>query len=529
MRIIRIAIAIVMLAAPGMMMAITEASAEEEPKHGGILTYAVALELPNYDCHAADGYQTIHVLAPHYSTLLRMDPAHYPQIMGDLAESWEVKDNRTYIFHLYPGIRFHDGSPLTSTDVKVSLDRVRNPPPGVVSIRQPQFADVTSIETPDDRTVVIRTEKPDASLLTILASPWNCIYSAKLLKENPDYPAKIVMGSGPFRFVEHVAGSKWVGRRFENYFRPGLPYLDGFEAYFISRSVLTNALEGGQVMAEFVGVSPVERDGLVKAMGDKIKFGENRRLSLFQLTFNTTHKPFDDIRVRRALSLAIDRWSADAQFHRTTVAGLTGGLLPPGSAMARSDEQLEKLPGFSHDAAAARAEARDLLKQAGQENLSFTLTNLANFNPFPAIGIYVIDQWRQVGVSVQQNTLPAPQWLAARPAGNFDVAVDFVGEFTDDPTLWFAHYLSHDHASANFSHSIDRTLDDLFDRQLHTPDLAERSALVHAFEDRVLQQAYVAPVSWGQRIVPLASKVMGYIVTPSIHADQDLMTVWLDR
>src|SRR5262249_38931353 len=183
--------------------------------------------------------------------------------LGYVAESWEVVDSgQTSPFHLRPNIRFHDGSPLTAEDVKASFDRIRDPPPGAVSVRRAQFTDVAAVEAPDEHTVIFRTRKPNASLLTLLASPWNCIYSAKLMRENPDYPTKLVMGSGPFRFVEHVAGSKWVGKRFEGYFHAGLPYLDGFEAYVVSSAALTGALQGGQVMAEFRGISPAERDAL---------------------------------------------------------------------------------------------------------------------------------------------------------------------------------------------------------------------------------------------------------------------------
>jgi peptide/nickel transport system substrate-binding protein len=498
------------------------AVADDAPQHGGVLTYAVVADAPTYDCHAANSFSTIHYLAPHYSTLLRIDPAHYPNVVGDVAESWEVGDGgQTYTFHLRPNIRFHDGSPLTAQDVKATFDRIRDPPPGAVSVRRAQFADVAAVEAPDQRTVVFRTKQPNASLLTLLASPWNCIYSAKLMRENPDYPAKLVMGSGPFRFVEHVAGSKWVGKRFEGYFR------DGFEAYVVSSAALTGALQGGQVMAEFRGISPAERDTLKQAMGDRIKFQETVRLTNFQLAFNTTKKPFDDVRVRRALTLAIDRWAIEPQLRRSTIAGVTGGLLRPGYALARSAAELEALPGFGRDGGAAKAEARRLLKEAGAETLKFTLTNEAVPNPFATIGIYAIDQWRQVGVTVEQNTLEASRWNAARLGGNFDVVVDFVAEFVDEPSVQFTHYLSHDLAPDNVSRAIDRTLDDLYERQLRTTDLAGRAKLVHDFEDRVLRQAYVAPVSWGYRITPLAAKVMGYITTPSHFLNQDLAEVWL--
>src|SRR5215472_5184101 len=189
------------------------------PKRGGILTYAVVADTPTYDCHAGNSIVTIDYLAPHYSTLLRIDPARYPQIVGDLADSWEIKDDgRTYVFHLHPNVHFHDDTVLTAADVKASFDRIRHPPIGVISVRQAQLVDISSIETPDDDTIVFRATAPDTSLLTEFASPWNCIYSAKLMVQNPNYPSKVVMGSGPYRFIEHVAGSRWIGRRFEHYF-----------------------------------------------------------------------------------------------------------------------------------------------------------------------------------------------------------------------------------------------------------------------------------------------------------------------
>src|SRR5260221_12089310 len=284
------------------------------------------------------------------------------------------------------------------------------------------------------------------------------------------------MGSGPFRFVEHVAGSKWVGRRFERYFRDGLPRLDGFEAYVVSSTALAGALQGGQVMAEFRGISPAERDTLQRAMGDRIKFQETVRLTNFQLAFNTTRKPFDDARVRRALTLAIDRWAAEPQLRRTTIAGVTGGLLRPGYALARSVPELEALPGFARDGTSGKAEARRLLKEAGAENLKFTLTNEAVPNPFATIGIYAIDQWRQIGVAADQDTLEASRWNAARIGGKFDVVVDFVAQVVGEPPLQLTPYLSHHGSPHKVLPAIDPKLHQPFPQQLRADASAPPAA-----------------------------------------------------
>jgi peptide/nickel transport system substrate-binding protein len=117
----------------------------QEPKRGGILNFAVTAEPPNYDCHSSQTFALLHPVGPHYSYLVKFDASQDNAIIGDLAKSWTVApDGLTYTFKLYDGITFHDGSPLTSTDVLASYERIRNPPAGVVSLRRqlsPQGAD----------------------------------------------------------------------------------------------------------------------------------------------------------------------------------------------------------------------------------------------------------------------------------------------------------------------------------------------------------------------------------------------------
>src|SRR5258708_7808663 len=139
------------------LVGITAAGAQEQPVRGGVLTFGVGAEPPSYDCHASNTFAVLHRISPHYSTLLRFESHNYPNIVGDVAESWTVSpDSLTYTFTLIPNIKFHDGSPFTAADVKASYDRLRNPPPGVVSIRQPALAKIELVEAPDPLTVVFR-------------------------------------------------------------------------------------------------------------------------------------------------------------------------------------------------------------------------------------------------------------------------------------------------------------------------------------------------------------------------------------
>jgi peptide/nickel transport system substrate-binding protein len=502
----------------------------ETPKRGGSLVFAVEAEPSNYDCHANVSFAFLHPVAPHYSTLLKFDAPNYPAIKGDLADSWTVSpDKRTYTFKLRPNILFHDGSRLTSADVKASYERIVHPPEGVVSARQVAYAAITAIETPDPQTVVFRLEWPEAAMLANFASPWNCIYSATKLQQDPQFPKTHILGSGAYTFVEHVPKSHWTGKRFDKYFLPGRPYLDGYTARFMSGAKTIEAMKKGEVLAEFRSVTPVQRDDLVAAMGDKITINESPWLIDLMVVFNTHKKPFDDARVRRALSLAVDRWQAAETLSGTTFLKFVGGVLRPGFAMATPEAELVKLPGFSRDIAKSREEARKLLDEAGVHDLSFKLVNRDIEMPYGPGADYLIQSWKEVGVTATQNKLETKLWSKALADGDFDVAIDFAGDYFDDPTLQLAKYVSTDLSPVNFSGSSDTFLDSLYVGQALTTDPVKRTRIVRDFERRAMTQAYSVPFLWWNRIVATSSRLEGWHITPSHYLNQDLTEVWLKK
>ena len=260
----------------------------QTPKSGGILNFAVSAEPPNYDCHAQTSFAFIHPVRPHYSTLLKFDGENYPKVVGDLAESWtQSPDGLTYTFKLRQNVKFHDGSPFTSADILATYERLRNPPDGVRSVRVESYSDIESIETPDAHTVVFKLSKKNASMLANFASPWDCVYSAAKLKEDPKFPERHILGTGAFTFVEHQAGSHWIGKKFDDYFEKGKPYLDGYRIAFMGGAPMVNALAAGEVLAEFRGHSPANRDRLVKALGDKAVVAESPWVCSLVVSFNT--------------------------------------------------------------------------------------------------------------------------------------------------------------------------------------------------------------------------------------------------
>ena len=509
------------------------AAAQESARHGGELVFVVPAEPPSYDAHREETFAIVHPAAPHYSTLLRVDPFDRggTRIVGDLAETWSAsKDGRTYRFALRRGVRFHDGTELTARDVKATYDKIIFPPPGVMSNRKGEYIVVEAIEAPDPLTIVFRLKWPSPSFLPSLASPFNWIYKADILARDPHWYERNIMGTGPFLFVEYVKGSHWIGKKNPGYWDPSKPYLDGYRAIFIQDSAAqVAAIRGERAMIQFRGFSPPQRDRLVEALGSKITVQESPWECVNPLALNHERKPFDDKRVRRALTLALDRWQGAQALSRISILKDVAGVQGPGTPFAATGAELERLAGYSRDIAKARVEARRLLREAGvPEGFTFTFKNRGIPNPYDALGVWLVDQWRQIGVTARIETLELGMLYADIRSGNFEVAADFHCSYIVEPDLALFKFQSTDLSPVNYSRYTDRTLDDLYQKQSRATDREERRRLIREFEKRLLDDEahYIYTLQW-HRIVPHSARVRGWTITPSHFLNNQLDTVWL--
>lgn len=516
----------------GMALAVSlSASAlAQTPKKGGILTYAVTAEAPTFDCHATTTYAAIHVLAPHYSSLVKIDQHNYPKVVPDLASGWTVSpDGLEYTFKLKSGVLFHDGAALTSADIKASFDRIRKPPAPVVSVRKAAFEDITDLTAPDASTVVFRLKQPDARFLELLALPFNCVYRAEKLAQDPQFPATNILGTGPFVATGHVAGASFEGKRFDKYFEPGKPYLDGFKAQLIKAAALGPAFQGGQVLGEFRSITPAERDRLVGALGDKIVIQESPWLCKVELMFNTEKKPFDNIKVRQAISMAVDRWGGSDALAKISIMKPVGGPLRPGSSDALSPDELAKLPGFKRNAEAEREEAKKLLAEAGVKDLKFKLINRNVSQPFTPAGVYFVDQMRRIGVTVEHAQLDVSQQKKSIANGEYEVALDgFCGD-NEDPRPILLAYLSKSRSPRNMSRNEAPEIDALYDKYKAAKTDAERVQHLADLQRAIITGTYSLPLLWYNRVVAHSSVLKGWKITPSHFVGQNLADVWLDK
>jgi peptide/nickel transport system substrate-binding protein len=516
---------------------ISQVFAAETPKHGGILTFMIPADSPpSFDGHREATFATIHAVAPFYSVLIRAnpeDPAVTTEFVCDVCTEIPApsEDGRVYSFGIRDDVRFQDGSLLTAYDVAASWNHIVDPPEGVISARQGYYSMIDKVEALDPRTVVFHLKFATAAFLPALADPYAFIYKKEILDRDPHWFEKNIMGSGPFRFKEYQAGQSISGVGNRDYYRPGLPYLDGFIGIFADKqAVRVSAIKSDRAAIEFRGFPPATRDELVAALGDAITVQESDWNCGALITPNHERKPFDDARVRRALTLAIDRWGSAAAMARITVSRTVGGIVFPGSPLAATKTELQQLAGYWPDIEKSRAEAKRLLKEAGAEGLTFELLNRNVDQPYKFNGIWVIDQWSKIGVTATQRVLPTGPYDEALRRGDFAVAVDAECQNIVNPLLDGTKYLPHSVSSSNYGNYEDPTEVDIYDRMLRETDFARQRDLMRQFERRVLDtEAHEAFLLWRYRIVAYRSYVKGFKISPSHYVNQDLATIWLDK
>ena len=513
------------------------AVADEEPKRGGTLTYMIPADAPpSFDGHRESTYATVHSVAPFYSVLIRVDPdnpADITHFLCDLCTEipQPTDDGKTYSFKIRQDVKFHDGSPLTASDVAASFNEIIFPPNGVLSARASNYLMVDSVEAPDPSTVAFHLKFATTAFLPALADPFNFIYKKAILDEDPRWYEKNILGSGPFKFGDYQVGQSIRGERNAEYYHKGRPYLDGFTGIYADKqAVRVEAIRSDRAAIEFRSMPPAARDELVKALGDKIAVQESDWNVASAVTPNHNKKPFDDPHVRRALSLAIDRWHGASALSKIAIVQTVGGVVFPGLPLAATRQELEQIAGYWADIDKSRAEARRLLKEAGAEGLSFELLNRNVDQPYKYVATWLIDEWSKIGLHVTQRVVPSGPWFEAMRNGDFDVVLEAPGHGFVNPLLDIQKVLPASMDAENYGQFEDSIEVDLYEKLLHETDPARQRALMRQFEKYVLDdQAHMIWVLWWHRIVPYRSYVKGFKISPTHFINQDLATIWLDK
>ncbi len=496
------------------------AYAQDSPVKGGIYAFNLTASPPNFDPLSNSSGTVLSCIAPCYSGIVRFDPMDPNAIIGDAAREWAVsEDSKIFTFTLHDNIKFHDGVALTSADAAFSLDRMRNPPEGVVSNRKGALAVIDTITTPDPLTVVITLTRSAPAFLNTLSSGWMVILGKHFIDGGGD-PAKTVMGSGPFKFKEYIDGVSVELERNPDYFVADRPYLDGIKGFIVpDQGAVWNYLQSGE-LHEWQSIQGAEAGQY--ASNDDIEIVETPSTSMIGITFNTTVAPFDNPVLREAACLAVDRAAGLEILQRGQ--GVFGGPVVPGP-WTLDAAALEQISGYGTDATANLEKAKALMAEAGFADgltVRVLVRRIALFEP---VGVFLKDQWAKIGINVTLDVLENAAFFEAQDKRDFQAMVAGGSANTADPDDVGAWYKCE--SSQNFSALCNSEADVIFDQMSSEADPAKREELANQWEAMTAAGHGTFIMYWRKRFMGLRRSVKGMIIHPNIDNNMKMQDVWL--
>lgn len=465
---------------------------KKSPRYGGVLRLWAEADPGALDPHQDNtSIRGVALFALAYSGLLMWDP-HSPadqKAIPDLAESWNVSgDGLIWTFKLKPGVTFSDGSPLTAADVKFTYDRIMSPPKGVRSAYAGLWKGVQSIDAPDDRTVEIRLAQPKAFLLPLVTWNSSLITPRRVLEADQQALKQKTVGTGPFILKDWKKSVSFTFEKNPNYFKKGLPYLDGIQSIVIpDSSTQFAALRTGKVHMSGYGsrgLSTTEATQLKKEVPDAQvwRYGCG---CLGRLLFNVQKKPLNDVRVRQAAALVLDgKLAIDLAYEGV---GAVGGFIPVESYWSLPKDELQRAwPVVRGPTADEIARAKKLMADAGYKD-GVTTTYMQSSTPtYEEQMLAIKKQLELIGFKVNAIVRQYPaQFNEALAAGAFEVTGQPTVASVLDPDVYLGMYVTSD--PQNFGNFSDAQVDDLYKRQSQTVDREQRRQLVWQLQRRLME------------------------------------------
>jgi peptide/nickel transport system substrate-binding protein len=508
------------------------------PKSGGTLLLSSGGDPPTLDMHQTPTYLTQFIGAPCYSTLLRISATDIDTLAPDLAQSYDVAaDGKTVTFHLHPGVEFHNGMPVTADDVVFSLNRIRKPPQGIVSPRKGLLGSIKDVEATDAHTVVVHLNEPEADFLYQVANPYNVIVPRKVvepLDASGQGMKRTIVGSGPFKLSQAIDGQIYELVPNEKYFGQK-PYLDKIQMFPIKgEAERAAALQSGRIHGCFFFANEAVLTGLRKQ--PNITAFRRPTPTFVNLIPNIAMKPFDDIRVRQALSLAIDREAfiktvgplAGAFYHST-------GLLMPGSPFNLSMDQIKQfagydtMPGAGGSIVANRKRAVELLEQAGvPKGFKIALLARADIPAFRDSSIDVAAQLTTVGLDATVDVRDAGGFYNAETSGQFQLVAHSVGMSGSRPDQILGEgYTSF--GGRNYGNWKDASIDEAYRSQSSEMDPVKRKQRIEEFQISFLKTYYQINLAWVGYGGAHAKGFRGWEPLTDLYANMQMDHVWLDN
>ncbi len=487
------------------------------PKKGGTLILARAGEVTNLDPHKVPAFTSARVFELVYSYLMRLD--ENLAVQPELAESMPTtsSDGKTVTVKIRSGVKFHNGDPLTSADVKYTFDRIILPANAAVA--RSFFGDVDTITAPDATTIVFNLKTPNAALIAYMAHPNTGIVSKKIGEANTDLSKKeTAIGSGPFKLVEWVPDNYMRFEANKDYYVAGQPYLDGIRINVVpDETALTAAL---RTKAADMGIIVDAKVARTLRSETGVTLSAKPSLSYNLLFVNTKRKPFDNLKVRQAIAYAIDR-KAIIDAVAFGEGEVTGPIAP---ALTNYALPTSQYPLYTRDV----AKAKQLLTEANVGPVSFTMLTQTTEPAYAKdIAQLVQAQLAEIGVTMKIETLEFTQWVDRWLKADFDMAPGLNGG-GPDPDFYIFRYFTDD-GNLNFVTSYKNPISsDAIKAARATTDVAKRKELYTTAQKELVNGV---PFIWlyvGRDYNATLPTTKGFIHLPTGSVIY-LRQTWLDK
>ena len=535
---VRVALLSITLLALAAVLLAPSTSQSQSPKSGGVLNMMLREDLSQgFAIHETSTISTVWPAMPCFNNLVLFDPLKKTEsaetVIGELAEKWSWQDNfRNLVFFLRKGVKWHDGQPFTSKDVKFTFDMLREAPDSPAKLRinprKDWYSNIEAVEAPDQHTAVFRLKRPQPSLLLMLASGYTPVYAAHV--PPADYRSNCV-GTGPFKVKEWRKGESVEFVKNSDYFIKGRPYLDGLKYYVIlERSTRQAAIQAGKLDVSFPGeTTKTAAEQLKKAVPQLVitPFSQNVADNIIM---NMKKPPFDNLKVRLAVSHAIDRRALVQAVHQGG-AVIGAGLAPkPWGFWGLAEKDLVGLPGYGAKAAEEKALAKKLMAEVGfsaQKPLKVEIATRA-IAVYVDMASFVVNELKQVGIEATLKQIDTAQWHATATRGDYQIGANLTGVGPDDPDAnYYENYACG--SPRNYSFYCNEQVMKMFDAQSQELDPKKRLALNAAIQKRLEADAARPILDWKVDYFTVWPHVKNLIPHQSIYNFGRMQEVWSDK
>ncbi|MBI2910066.1 MAG: ABC transporter substrate-binding protein [Chloroflexi bacterium] len=499
----------------------------DAPRYGGTLTVALKTATPHFDMLQETGGMVQLPMATTYNLLIQHNPMENFKITGDLARSWEISsDGLAYTFLLNEGVKFHNGKVLTAEDVRFNIDRIINPPRGTLSPRKELYRNVQKMEASDSKTLKITLKEPQAAFLTLAALPYNYISDPDIIKQKGDMK-RDVMGTGPFKMKDFVYSISFTAEKNPDYFIKGRPYLDKVVFYTITDEMTRSAaMRTGRVkILPLYGAVSTSLSLLMQKSEPSIVLQKRVTPGPNPLIPNLKVAPWNDVRVRQALHMAIDR---EAMSKAVRDFYPNYGYMIPGSPWALPTDEVMAIPGHRQPKDQDIAEAKRLLAEAGYPDgfetplLSITTAQTRE------VAQVAVAQLAKIGIKVTIQFVEVAAWKELVFKGSFRLGAQADASAIDDPDIMLGEYYLTG-SPKNYGGWSNPKFDELYALQSKTMDVAKRKEIVWEMQRLLFREMPRVGVLWSTLFAASWPEVRNWTQGNSLFLGNSLQDVWLAK